>query len=845
MPCNAPPTSKSQGSSIEDIEEVVPLDPERWRGHKPRQPDESFFPYVLLLNEELEKIRDGISSKTVSGGESSSASSYARPLTSREFSMATSRTQKVFRENISRGKSKLVHVYRELVRQGKIVHDQNIENLMVKKLSKSLFGGINLSIFIPPGHTAPFWNVKVTCEDDTRVRITVTEKKSVYTLKSYASYVNVKRGAQLSIGGQYTVIELHDNWMIVESIPTPSRGAEAKVREKISSSIGGKTDREDQKNVEVKIHKRKGGLPVHVWDLVGDIDLPALIQEFATGASKDADTLQLKGAMPIKTCTFGCVYCPTETSDDGEQANPKSYLTHEPGVLRAVRNGYSTTSQVYDRVISLRDMGHNVSKVFVRCVGGTWSVVTKSGQRTFIRDIFYALNTIDAPLSREPLSLEEEQRINETGNVSRAVEICVEDHPKMINSKSLRWARDLGVTAIEMGVQTTNDEIHRLTKRDSTREELIDRAHLAKEFGFKTLAHIMPDLPGSSPDIDRQTIDDIVNGKERLRVRDLTWVPRTMPVVVGAVAIACAMNFEGFGVPSLGVDGVLPDKTVVCLCIMLVTMSSWALGRWIDQTFGFREYYLFDYDRYKLYPTMVLEYSELKEWYKSGKYVPYWQSLGPDALYNVIQYFLEAVKPYQRVERVIRDMPAGRQKGKVNYVVGGVDVTNAQQIVLQRMKEQGKSCVCLRTREIRNHPDNPKDAVLFITHYYANRGEEFFISFETPSRERVFGFLKLRFNNGPGRERLQDKLPPEIRGKSVAIIRWLQVYGRAIAVGGGSKARSSQHVGFGRRLMEKAEEIARKHNATKIADISGVGVREYYRKLGYELEGTYMCKRLW
>ena len=134
---------------------------------------------------------------------------------------------------------------------------------------------------------------------------------------------------------------------------------------------------------------------------------------------------------------------------------------------------------------------------------------------------------------------------------------------------------------------------------------------------------------------------------------------------------------------------------------------------------------------------------------------------------------------------------------------------------------------------------------MFVTHYYANRGEEFFISFETPSRERVFGFLKLRFNNGPGRERLQNKLPPEIRGESVAIIRWLQVYGRAIAVGGGSKARSSQHVGFGRRLMEKAEEIARKHNATKIADISGVGVREYYRKLGYELEGTYMCKRLW
>ena len=86
---------------------------------------------------------------------------------------------------------------------------------------------------------------------------------------------------------------------------------------------------------------------------------------------------------------------------------------------------------MYDRVIALRDMGHNVSKVFVRCVGGTWSVVTQSGQREFIRQIFYALNTMDAPLSREPFSLEEEQRLNETGTC-RAVEICVEDHPKMV-----------------------------------------------------------------------------------------------------------------------------------------------------------------------------------------------------------------------------------------------------------------------------------------------------------------------------------------------------------------------------------------------------------------------------
>ena len=581
----------------------------------------------------------------------------------------------------------------------------------------------------------------------------------------------------------------------------------------------------------------------HVWDLDDLSNYTSFSKDSAestpvTYPLSIATNVVLKGTMPVKTCTFGCVYCPTETTKEGQQANPKSYLTHEPGVLRAVRNGYDTASQVYDRVVSLRDMGHNCSKVFVRCVGGTWSVVTSNGQRRFIRDILFALNTMDQPLSREPLELEEEQRINETSSC-RAVEICVEDHPKMISTSSLTFARQLGVTAIEMGVQTTNDEIHRLTKRDSTREELIDRAALAKDFGFKVMAHIMPDLPGSSPEIDRHTINDIVNQQEILRTRPpvLTTTVEWLSTFIVVFAIALGSYMRYCSKYQINVYSVLFAS--------LTTLCFYQLLNVYDRTINHTSYYLFDYDRYKLYPTMVLEFSELKEWYQNGKYVPYWQSLGPNALYEVIQYFLEQVKPWQRVERVIRDVPASNKVNEgVNYVVGGIDVTNAQQIVFARMKEQGKQCVCLRTREIRDTNHNPNDAKLFVTTYYANRGEEIFISFETPCRSKVFGFLKLRFNNGPGREKERSKLPAEIRGTKVAMIRWLQVYGRAIAIGGGSKERSSQHVGFGRKLMIKAEEIARAKGAVKLCDISGIGVRQYYRKLGYVLDGTYMVKQL-
>ena len=88
-----------------------------------------------------------------------------------------------------------------------------------------------------------------------------------------------------------------------------------------------------------------------------------------------------------------------------------------------------------------------------------------------------------------------------------------------------------------MGVQTTDDEVHRLTKRDCTRAELIDRAMICKEFGFKVLAHIMPDLPGSSPEKDKFMIDDVLNGIEVLRVGDYRWLNRVLiPIPVSAAA---------------------------------------------------------------------------------------------------------------------------------------------------------------------------------------------------------------------------------------------------------------------------------------------------------------------
>ena len=149
--------------------------------------------------------------------------------------------------------------------------------------------------------------------------------------------------------------------------------------------------------------------------------------------------------------------------------------------------------------------------------------------------------------------------------------------------------------------------------------------------------------------------------------------------------------------------------------------------------------------------------------------------------------------------------------------------------------------MCLRTREINANYTDVSQAKYFEHRYFANRGEEWFLSFETQDRRFVYGFLKLRFNNGPGRDEVREQLPDEIKG--AAIVRWLQVYGRALAIGSGVGENSSQHIGFGRRLMKQAEVIAKRNGYKRIADISGIGVRNYYReKLGYRLVGTYMVK---
>ena len=150
------------------------------------------------------------------------------------------------------------------------------------------------------------------------------------------------------------------------------------------------------------------------------------------------------------------------------------------------------------------------------------------------------------------------------------------------------------------------------------------------------------------------------------------------------------------------------------------------------------------------------------------------------------------------------------------------------------LKKQGKICKCIRCREARENVDNLDLAELYIEEYEASNGEEKFLYWGSKDKNILYAFLRLRFN-----KEWPDYLP-ELKG--AALVREVHTYGKLVA----PEAKSSvvQHMGFGRRLMKKAEELAKEAGFNKMAVISGIGVREYYKKLGYHLEGTYMVKEL-
>jgi len=262
---------------------------------------------------------------------------------------------------------------------------------------------------------------------------------------------------------------------------------------------------------------------------------------------------------------------------------------------------------------------------------------------------------------------------------------------------------------------------------------------------------------------------------------------------------------------------------------MMPDLPNVGLERDIEQFIEFFENPAFRPDGLKLYPTLVIRGTGLYELWKTGRYKSY-----PAAtLVDLVARILALVPPWTRVYRVQRDIP-------MPLVTSGVDHGNLRELALARMKDFGTECRDVRTREVGiqeiHNKVRPYEIELIRRDYVANGGWETFLSYEDPEQDILVGLLRLR-------KLSEEVFRPELKG-GVSMVRELHVYGSVVPVAARDPSKF-QHQGFGTLLMEEAERIAlEEHGSSKISVISGVGTRNYYRKLGYELDGPYMSKSL-
>ena len=241
-------------------------------------------------------------------------------------------------------------------------------------------------------------------------------------------------------------------------------------------------------------------------------------------------------------------------------------------------------------------------------------------------------------------------------------------------------------------------------------------------------------------------------------------------------------------------------------------------------------------DQWKVYPTSVVPWSILEKWNKQGKYTPY----GDDLLLEFLLDMKKQIPEWIRLNRVVRDIPE-------RHISGGCKTSHMRQLLHKEMKTRGIVCHCIRCRSVKSktsYESGGSKPYTKVETYESSGGTEHFISHVSGDNCILFGFARLRIAGIPGGDTSQ--ILDEIRG--CALIRELHVYGKVSLVNPGenndSDADKTQHRGIGRLLMAEAERIAIAHGFQKIAVISGVGVRNYYRKLGYELDQTFMMKQL-
>lgn len=442
-------------------------------------------------------------------------------------------------------------------------------------------------------------------------------------------------------------------------------------------------------------------------------------------------------------CPHGrCAYCP----GGPEQGVPQSYTGYEPATMRGIQNEFDPYRQVESRLRQLKNIGHSINKVELIVMGGDWCSKPREYQQFFVKGCLDAMNGAVSD------NLETSMKMNETAAV-RNVGLTFETRPDWVTRESVDEMLAIGATRVEIGVQTLSDEILTLVERGHSVDATVRATKLLRDSGLKVCYHMMPGLPGATPEDDIETFKQLFSD------------PRFRP------------------------------------------------------------------DMLKIYPTIVVKHTKLYEWWQAGKYTPYTN----EQVVSVISAAVSSMPEYVRIQRMQRDIP-------LHQIEAGLNQGNLRELVDRQMRAAGLRDPTIRHREIghfqmrSDEQIDPDNIRLVRRDYDASDGEEIFVSFEDPNLDVLFGFIRLRVPSEAAHR-------PEIVKKPSLIIRELRVYGPVVDIGH-RDADAWQHLGLGEKMIAAAEEIARtEFHASQILVNSGIGVKEYYRELGFVDRGPYLQKK--
>lgn len=484
-------------------------------------------------------------------------------------------------------------------------------------------------------------------------------------------------------------------------------------------------------------------------------------------------------------CPGKCIFCPNDVK------MPKSYLSNEPGAQRAESNRFDPYLQTFNRLIALRNMGHPTDKIELIILGGTWTHYPKNYQIWFVKRCFDALNefgsskrtTMLKPKIKQPYKKELLQEIQ--GEV-------------MKKSYNQVVAKALTTKLSEAG------------NEKATWEELFKAHEINETAKVRCVGLVIETRP------DEITQDEVIN------IRKL-----------GATKVQ-------IGIQSLN-DAILTknkrghDVKQTQKAINLLRQAGFKVhAHWMPNLYGstvkkdisdFKKLYKdinIRPDELKVYPCSLIASAELMKFYKKGLWKPY----STEELLNILLDVFRNVPNYTRITRMIRDIPG-------TDIVIGNKITNFRQLVEQELKKQNIESRDIRAREIKNKEVRIENLELKVTKYLTGVSTEYFLEYVTKNN-KIVGFLRLSLPTKQNFIKEIDKM---------AMIREVHVYGKSLNIGISKKGKA-QHIGIGKRLINKAERLSKKNNFKEIAVISSIGTRKYYEKLGFELKNLYQVKML-